>query len=198
MEDLRPSPLTPISFGHSVIRPAFRASSLRFALLPPTHPPVALRRLEHAGRSAGEPRPASGVAASGTQRGPGRSDRTPVPDAASEPVCGSPPVALWGGAGRKTENEEKEEETNGRREWVGRKERGGPGPIDRRIASDGRNASAPHFEAYPLSSPLAYAFIVVQISATWHRSTYKARGIHIHIHIPVAKRPQAIALSKWV
>ena len=43
------------------------------------HLPVALRRLGRAGRGAGEPGPASGVAASGTQRGPGRGGRPPLP-----------------------------------------------------------------------------------------------------------------------
>ena len=42
-----------------------------------------------AGRGAGEPGPASGVAASGTQRGLRRGGRPPAPKAASEPACGA-------------------------------------------------------------------------------------------------------------
>ena len=64
------------SASATAAKPAFRASSLRFALLPPTLL-VALRRLGRAGRDAGEPGPASGVEASGTQRGPGRGGRPP-------------------------------------------------------------------------------------------------------------------------
>ena len=57
------------------------------------HLPVALRRLGRAGRGAGEPGPASGVAASasGTQVGPGLGGRPPAPQAASGPARGSPP-----------------------------------------------------------------------------------------------------------
>ena len=46
-----------------------------------------------AGRGAGEPGPASGVAAPRTRRGPGRGGRPPAPEAASEPACGSLPTA---------------------------------------------------------------------------------------------------------
>ena len=45
------------------------------------HLPVALRRLGRAGRGAGEPGSASGVAASGAQRGSGRGGRPPAPGA---------------------------------------------------------------------------------------------------------------------
>ena len=47
-----------------------------------------------AGRGAGEPGPASGVAAPRTRRGPWRGGHPPAPEAASEPARGSPPTAL--------------------------------------------------------------------------------------------------------
>ena len=92
-EDLRPPSLLPISFGN-------RSKDLPSEpLLFVSHfshprPPVALRRLGRAGRVVGEPGPASGVAASRVQRGPGRGGRPPAPEAVSEPAHGSPPVAL--------------------------------------------------------------------------------------------------------
>ena len=75
-----------------------------------------------AGRGAGEPGPASGVAAPRTQRGPGRGGRPPALEAASEPACGSPPAPLTKGRG--TMNEEEEDgkgQESGRR--VGRRKR---------------------------------------------------------------------------
>ena len=48
------------------------------------HLPVALQRLGHADRGAGEPGPASGVAASGTQRSPARGGRPTAPEAAPD------------------------------------------------------------------------------------------------------------------
>ena len=93
MVTLRPSPLTPISFGlrgkDLSLEPLLSVS--RFS-----HPHllVALWRLGRAGRGAGEPGPASGVAAFGAQRGPWRGGRPPAPEAASEPACGFPPGAL--------------------------------------------------------------------------------------------------------
>ena len=72
-----------------------RLRNLPFALrFSHPHLPVALRRLGRAGRGAGEPGPASGVAALRTRRGPGRGGRPPAPEAASEPARGSPPTAL--------------------------------------------------------------------------------------------------------
>ena len=66
-----------------------------------------------AGRGAGEPGPASRVAASGTQRGPGHGGRPPAPEAASEPACGSPPAALKEERTRIEEEEDGKEQAGG-------------------------------------------------------------------------------------
>ena len=64
----------------------------------------------HAGQGAGEPGPASGVAASasGTQGGPGLGG--PPPQAAPGPACGFPPGPFQG------------REDKDKREWEDRKE----------------------------------------------------------------------------
>ena len=92
-EGSSPCLLVPINFSHHGKDPPLKASPFVSRFSRP-HPPVALRRLGRAGRDAGEPGPASGVAAPRTQRGPGHGGRPPVPQSASEPACGSPPAAL--------------------------------------------------------------------------------------------------------
>ena len=69
-----------------------RRSQLQESLSPHSrfshlHLPAALQRLGRAGRSAGEPGPASGVATSAS----GLGGRLPAPQAASGLACGSPP-----------------------------------------------------------------------------------------------------------
>ena len=92
-EDLRPPSLLPISFG-SRSKDLPSEPLLFVSHFSHPRPPVALRRLGRAGRVAGEPGPASGVAAPRAQRGPGRGGRPPAPEAVSEPAHGSPAAAL--------------------------------------------------------------------------------------------------------
>ena len=61
----------------------------------------------------GEPGPAPGVAAPRTQRDSGHGGRTPAPEAASEPACGSPPAALKEERTRIEEEEDGKEQAGG-------------------------------------------------------------------------------------
>ena len=87
-EGSSPCLLVPISFSRHGKDPPLKASPF-VSRFPHPHLPVALRRLGRTGRGAGDPGPASGVAAPRTQRGPGHGGRPPAPEAASEPACGS-------------------------------------------------------------------------------------------------------------
>ena len=68
-----------------------------------------------AGWGAGEPGPASGVAASGTQCSPRRGGSLPAPEAASELARGYPPASFWEGVEKMTKKEALEEENMWRR-----------------------------------------------------------------------------------
>ena len=95
---IRGSPSSPFSRPPSASATAAKTcpSSLVYPLLAsPTHTSQWLfGDWGCAGRGAGEPRPASEVAVSRTQRGPWSGGRLPAPEAASEPARGSPPAAF--------------------------------------------------------------------------------------------------------